>query len=361
MRVFHPESVSSILVMRLYFIGDVLLSTPVFESLKRRFPEARVTALVKRRALDVLRGNPWIDEVLLHDEEGRGGFRLGLELRRRRFDVAVDLTGDLRTSWLLYASDPGFRVGFNHAGFGFLLDRRIAYRSEGHVVDHLMSAVAPLGVTGDAPSPAIYPDDADAASAAGLLADAGLAEAPYVVMSPGGNWSHRRWPAARFGEVAAFAADAHGLRSLVIGSSDDAPIAAEVVEASCGAAVNVAGRTGIRELAVLASDARAFVGNDSGPMHVAAAAGCPVVALFGPNTPVLFGPRGSPSRVIWHEYECSPCDQKRCARADRPCIEEITVSEVEEALSSLLTETAGRAAGVEGAASADARGEEAPR
>ncbi len=342
MRVFHAEGVRSILVMRLYFIGDVLLSTPVLEALKRTFPEASLTLLLKRRALDVVRGNPWVDETMVYDERGRGGVRLGMELRRRRFDVAVDLTGDLRTSWLLLAADTGFRVGFNHAGFGFLLDRRIPYKSEVHVVDHMMNAVAPLGVEGPAPPPSIYPDEVDEVGAARLLEGVGARAFEYLVVSPGANWVHRRWPAERFGEVASLAAERHGLRTLVIGSSADKAIADRLVDASGGSAVDVTGRTSIRELAVLASRARAFVGNDSGPMHVAAASGCPVVALFGPNTPVLFGPRGAPSRVLWPAADCCPCDQKTCARQDRPCVRDIGVAEVMDALSSLLDETARR-------------------
>ena len=127
-RSFDPAAVRSILVIRLYFIGDVLLSTPVFAALKDAFPGASLTVLVKKRATDVLRNNPNVNRVLEYDAVPRYHSpvwqgRLAATLRRERFDLVVDLTGDLRSSWLVFAADPGFRVGFNHAGLGFLLDR----------------------------------------------------------------------------------------------------------------------------------------------------------------------------------------------------------------------------------------------
>ncbi len=348
-RAFHPADVRAILVVRLYFVGDVLLATPVLEALRATFPDAGITTLIKRRARDVLLENPHVDEVLEYDavphyHSPRWLWRLAQTLRRRRFDLAVDLTGDMRSSWLLFAADPAFRVGVNHAGAGFLLDRRRPYRSPGHVVDHLVSVVETVGagVTGE-PSPRIYLTLDEISRAGALLAEGGLGDgSPFVLMSPGANWAYRRWPADRFGRLAARVLERTGLRSVVAGTAEDAPLAESVVAASSGAAVSVAGRTGLRELAGLAGLARAFVGNDSGPMHVAASQGTPVVALFGPNTPTRFAPRGAPSRVIWPDYPCSPCSQKRCVRREDPCMESIEVGAVLEALEELLDGRRGR-------------------
>lgn len=341
-RRFDPGSVRSILVMRLYFIGDVLLSTPVLDALKRTFPDASLAVLIKKRSRDVLRHNPHVDEVIEYDAPERyhsplWQFSLTRSLRRRRFDLAVDLTGDLRTSWLLFATEPGFRVGFNHAGFGSLLDRRVPYRSEGHGVDHLLSAVAAVGATTDEPEPRLYLTDGERAEAAVTLRDAGLPEGtPFVGLAPGANWEFRRWSPERFGALAAMARERLGLASVVTGSPDDVEIADAVVAHSDGSALSLAGRSDIRKLAAVASAARAFVANDSGPMHVASAAGTPVVGLFGPNTPEVYAPRGAPSRVVWHRYPCCPCDQKHCVREDDPCMTAIEVEEVFDALRELV-------------------------
>jgi lipopolysaccharide heptosyltransferase II len=344
-RAFHPESVDSILVMRLYFVGDVLLSTPVFEALKGAFPRANLTLLLKRRALEVVERNPFVDNVVVYD--GVSNYHspawlasLAGRLRKARYGLCVDLTGDLRSSWLLLASDPGFRIGFNHAGCGFLLDRRTPYRSEGHVVDHLVGTVSPVGATLQGPVPRLYLTDRERRSAIRMVHERGIEEdAGYVVVSPGANWEFRRWPAVRFGHLAAMVRDRLGLRSVIVGSADDAGLANEVLTASDGAATSIAGATSLRDLAAVSAAASAFVGNDSGPMHLAASQGTPVVALFGPNTPERFAPRGCPSRVLWARFDCSPCSQRRCLRPHNPCMDAISVEEAFDALVSLLDES----------------------
>ena len=347
-RRFHPESVESILVIRLYFIGDVLLSTPVIEALGRRFPDARLTVLVKKRCADILTGNPYVDEVMVYDNVDHYHsplwiWRLARELRRRRFSLSVDLTGDQRSSWMVLAADPAFRVGVNHAGMGFLLDRRRPYRATGHVVDHLLTTVESLDVRSSTPAPRMYLMDEERAAAGALLADVGVdAGAGVLALSPGANWPFRRWRPERFGELAALAREHLGLASVVLGSSDDAGLAEAVVASSSGAAVSLAGRTSPRGLAAVLEEARAFVGSDSGPMHIAAAVGTPVIGLFGPNTPEHFGPRGAPSRVLWKKFACSPCSQKKCVRPNGTCMDAITVGEVRHALESLLSEEATR-------------------
>lgn len=345
-REFHSDGVSSILVLRLYFVGDALLSTPVFEALKRRFPRASLSVLVKKRATGILAGNPFVDEVIEYDAVARYHSpvwlgRLARELRRRRFGLAVDLTGDLRSSWLLLAADPGFRVGFNHAGLGFLLDRSVPYRAQGHVVDHLLSSVACVGASLEDPRPRLYLDASDQRAAQALLSEFGLSpeRSPFVVLSPGANRRYRRWPAERFGRLAAVARERFGIPSVVVGSGEDSRLAEEVVASSGGAALSLAARTSLRTLGAITARARAFVGNDSGPLHIAASQGTPVVALFGPTTPERFAPRGAPSRIIWPHYPCSPCDQRRCPRAADPCMDAIEVEEVVGALGALIEET----------------------
>lgn len=339
-RDFHPESVRSILVMRTYFLGDVLLATPVLEALRRAFPAARIVVLAKRRGVAVLANNPNVDEVVVYDDAPdyhlpHRQWRLALRLRRERFDLAVDLSGNLMSSWILWAADPGYRVGFNHAGFPRLLDRRIPYVSEGSVVEHLLSAVASLGATAD-PFPRIYLRDEEREEAARVLAEAGVARGTrFAALSPGANWEYRRWPAERHAELSR-RLRVDGVPSVLTGSEDDRELCDGIAEASRGSAVSLAGRLDVRGLAAALERAAVFVGSDSGPMHIAAAVGTPVVALFGPNTPERFAPRGAPTRVLRHAYPCSPCEQKRCVRPDDRCMAAITVDEVFAAAKELL-------------------------
>jgi lipopolysaccharide heptosyltransferase II len=354
MREFDSDAVRAILVIRLYFVGDVLLSTPVMAALRSRFVDAHIAVLIKRRARDILEGNPDVDEVIEYDEVERYHspvwlWRLARRLRRARYDLIVDLTGDHRSSLLMAAAEPGYRVGVNHAGMGFLLDRRIPYRSEGHIVDHLLTSVEPLGAVADDPVPVLVLTEDEIEASRELLSRAGLggrgrfeeragsgSEARFVALSPGANWPPRRWPAERFGALAAMASERLGMRSAVVGSPADVETAAAVEAASGGAAVSLAGRTSIRTLAGVARLASAFVGNDSGPLHIAASQRTPVVGLFGPNTPERYAPRGGESRVLWPAYPCSPCPQRECTRPDDPCMEAISVQDAFDALASLV-------------------------
>ena len=344
MRTFQRDGVRSVLVLRLYFVGDVLLSTPVLAALRAGLPDARIDVLVKRRAAPVLERSPHVDEVILYDEPERYHnpvwmCRLAARLRGARYDLAVDLTGDHRSSLLLAAADPGFRTGLNHCGMGFLLDRRIPYRSDGHVVDHLLRSVEALGLGPEDRAPVLVLGEEEVDASRGILRDAGIdPPEPFIALSPGANWPPRRWPAERFGALASRIRTGLGLRSAVLGSRSDVDIATAVVEASRGDATSLAGKTGLRTLAGVASLATVFVGNDSGPMHVAASQGTPVVALFGPNTPRRYAPRGAPSEVLWSPTDCAPCAQKRCVRASDRCMERISVDDAYEAVASLLAD-----------------------
>jgi len=342
-RRFHPESVESILVIRLYFIGDVLLSTPVFEALGRRFPDARLTVLVKRRCMDILAGNPYVDDVIVYDAVDHYHsplwiWRLARELRGRRFSLSVDLTGDSRSSWMVLAADPAFRVGVNHAGMGFLLDSRTPYRATGHVVDHLVSSVEVLGATTDNASPRLYLNDDERFLAAALLDEVGIGPGErFLAVAPGGNLPLKRWAPTRFGSLARLVRERFGMPTAVLGSESDVAMARTVVESSGGAAVSLAGRTSIRMAGAVSAAAAVFVGNDSGPMHVAAAVGTPVVGLFGPTRPELYAPRGAPCVVVTAP---SVPSAEAASAIDGPTMDGISVESAAAALRSLLGEEA---------------------
>ncbi len=352
-RRFHPESVESILFIRLYFIGDVLLSTPVIEALGRRFPDARLTVLVKRRCRDILIGNPYVDEIMVYDAVDHYHsplwiWRLARELRGRRFSLSVDLTGDRRSSWMVLAADPAFRVGVNHAGMGFLLDHRTPYRATGHVVDHLVSSVEVLGATTDDASPRLYLSDEERSGAAALLEGAGIGPGErFLAVAPGANLPLKRWAPTRFGSLAGLARERLGMPTAVLGSESDMELARTVVESSGGAAVSLAGMTEIRMAGAVSAAAAAFVGNDSGPMHVAAAVGTPVVGLFGPTRPELYAPRGASCRVV-RAVSAPPADAAPGAPAGAsdgtgaPTMDDIDVESAAAALESLLSEEATR-------------------
>ena len=146
----------------------------------------------------------------------------------------------------------------------------------------------------------------------------------YAVIVPGARWDTKIWPAGNFGRLASMLP----LRSLVIGSKSDLGIAERVVQASGGRAISLAGKTGLKELVEIMRHARIVISNDSGPMHIAAGFQVPVIAIFGPTSPVRTGPYGKGHIVMKSDLECAPCFKKHCS--DLNCMQEITVKAVYE-------------------------------
>ena len=151
----------------------------------------------------------------------------------------------------------------------------------------------------------------------------------YAVIVPGARWQTKQWPAERFARLASML----GIRSVIVGSAADYQTAKVIEAASGGKALSIAGETDIRELICIIKDARYMITNDSGPMHIAAACGVPVIAIFGPTSPVLTGPYGSNNIIVQASADCSPCRKRKCD--DMKCMKEITVEQVMEAVGRL--------------------------
>ena len=331
----------NVLVIKLRYIGDVLLATPVLQSLRAAWPEARVTVLVNRGTEGVLARNPHVDEVLILDRVGAGrGIGLLRALRRRRYDCVIDLTDSDRSAVMTMATGAPTRVGFNWEhrwrGLAYTSIVDLAYGAL-HMVDYDLGALGPLGVSAVTNRPTLHAGQQGATEAAGLLADAGagLTGRPWIMIHPGARYWFKAWPEDRF---AAFIdrMGACGLPSALVGGPGEQE-KAERLSALCEhAPVNVTGRTSLPGLAALMRHCALFVGNDAGPMHMAAAVGTPVVALFGPSDPAVWGPRGVQSSVLYKGLDCRACFHPTCTRGSDSCMNRISVEEVLEETKRLL-------------------------
>jgi heptosyltransferase-1 len=247
------------------------------------------------------------------------------ELKLGGYDLAVDLQGLLRSGVITMASRAPVRIGFSEAREG---SRRFyTERVEGgkglHAVDRYLRIAAALGCdTGKIVFPFPPLKEQTEKRIGELLKD----HRDYVVLVPGARWQSKIWPAERFGEVAAMLP----LKSVVIGSRADTASAEEIVRASGGKAISLAGKTSLGELTGVMKGARGVISNDSGPMHIAAALGVPVAAIFGATSAVLTGPYGKGHIIISSEVSCSPCFRRRCDKLE--CMEEITALSVFEKL-----------------------------
>jgi lipopolysaccharide heptosyltransferase II len=344
----------NILLIRLRLIGDVVFTTPIPRALKRAFPGARVTYLVEAQAAPVVRTNPAIDEVIAIGRP-RGlariaaDVRLAHRLRRRRFDVVVDLHGGPRSSWLAWASRARQRIGYDVAGRQWMYTRTVPrpreLRPRHSVVNQWDLLGAIEGWPGDAPDPARdaveMPLDAAAdARIAARLEGHGIGEGEELIVAhvSAGN-PFRRWPEPAFVELVVALAGAAPRRRIVLSSGPSDRRAADRIAAAARQALGEAagrvvefGEFDLAELRALIGRARLFVGGDTGPLHVAATTATPVVGLYGPTLAARSAPWRDP-RVPTESVEvaglaCRPCDQRACAPGDFRCLTTLKPSEV---------------------------------
>ncbi|MBI4598153.1 MAG: lipopolysaccharide heptosyltransferase II [Candidatus Omnitrophica bacterium] len=345
---FHPRR---ILVIRLDRIGDVVLSTPVLQALRHQYPHAFIAMMVRPACNDVVQGNPYLNDVMLYEKEGRhrgawATIRFALRLRQAQFDTAIVLHPTNRSHWIAWLAGIPVRIGYRRK-CGWLLTRRMPHRKhegERHEAVYTLELLRLLGITPPEPHPVVPIHAASASRVEALLRSAGIAETDALIaVHPSASCPSKRWMPQRFAEVADRLAADHGVRICLIAGSEDAAQAALVEQVLQSPALNFAGQLSLAELAVLLRRCRLLISNDSGPVHVAAAVGTPVVDIFGRNqrglSPRRWGPLGEGHVILHKEVGCVTCLAHNCD-IEFLCLTSLTVDEVYQAAVSILSREA---------------------
>ncbi len=323
------------LLVRLGALGDIVHALPAAAALRERYPDAQVDWLVDIRHAAVLDLVPVISRRVVVDSRRWGAsFRAVRALRRERYDAAVDLQGLVKSAAFARMSGAARVIGFARAH----LREPIAagFYSEAcdpgdatHVIDKNMSVLTLFGIAERRRQfPIAVPESVTCEPVVERVRRAGLRG--YTLINPGAAWPNKRWPPARFGEIASLLSERHRLLPVVLWGPGEQALAAGVVEASNGIAM-VAAPTGIGDLLALARGARLMVSGDTGPLHLAAAVGTPVVALFGPTDPARNGPWDASDISLSRFADCVCHYERRCRRS-RGCIEDLTVEDVRAAI-----------------------------
>jgi len=340
--------VKNILVIKLRYLGDVLLATPVFQALRERYPDARLTAAVTKGTEEMLKGNRNLDDVLVVERTSLAGqLKFARTLRQRRFDCVVDLTDGDRSAVLAWFSGAPVRIGFNeeHRWRGLLYTVVATPRVDAvHRIAHDLEIVRSLGIEPKPGQPELPISNEEEGAAAKLLDEiAGESLAgegrPLIMLQPGARYWFKAWPIERFAILADRLADRRSCRVLIGGDPTEREMAQGIRTQAASKPVVLAGRTTVRQYAAILKRCALFVGNDNGPMHMAAALGVPVVALFGPSNPAEWGPRGTHAEVLYNGLDCRGCFHPTCTRGEANCMRQIGVDDVFAAAVRLLVAT----------------------
>ena len=324
---------NNILIIKLRYIGDVLLATPTVRAIKAARPDARVTMMVNRGTEDVLSGNRDLGEIMVLDKGSLAAqSRLIAGLRARQFDTVIDLTDGDRSAFLTRISGAPVRIGFNdeHRWRGRYYTQVVPpVPGVRHRIDRDLETLKPFNIQAGSTNPQLWLTPEEANSADQLLAQLGVERSQsMVILQPGARYWFKAWPLERFAELADRLASQCGCQVLIGGSDQDIQLAQEIRQMAKSAPIIMTGRTNIKQFAAVAKQSVLFVGSDSGAMHIASAVGTPVVALFGPSNPGEWGPRGGPVEVLYKESDCRSCFHPTCTRGEENCMKLITVEEV---------------------------------
>jgi heptosyltransferase-2 len=327
-------------VLQTSFLGDVVLTTPLLTALRASLRPARLTVVVRPEAVPLLAHHPCIDEVFVDDKRGRdrglgGAVRVARRLRARRIDVAVSPHRSLRSALVLAGAGVGLRVGFQDSRGAFLYHLRVRRERVRHDVERNLGLLSAFGVRPEEhlEPPRLVPGAAAEAAATRLLGELGLGDGRALyALCPGSVWRTKRWNARGFGIVARALGAREGAAVLLLGGPAEAVVGERIERHAAGAAVNLVGRTDLATFVALAGRMRAVIANDSAPMHIAAARGVPVVAVFCATTPAQgYGPYAAVAEVVGADLECRPCGRhggRTCPRGTEDCRHLVTAEQV---------------------------------
>jgi lipopolysaccharide heptosyltransferase II len=325
-------------------LGDIVHSLPVLTALRARFPQAHIAWVVNRAYQPLLEGHPDLDETLTFDRAAARAGWLGAgralagflgTLRNRRFDLAVDLQGLLRSGLMSLATGARRRVGFADAREGgrwCYTDRVDAPRNRAlHAVDRYWRLAGALGAAAGPPVFRVHVAPAAAKWADGELA--GLPR-PWLVLGVGSRWLTKRWLPEHFAELANRVRSAFGGAAVFVGGADEAALAGAVRGRLGGPSLDLTGRTALPQLVAVLARADVMLANDTGPLHLAAALGRPVVAPYTCTRAAWTGPYGPAHRAVETRVWCAGSCRKRCSRME--CMAELTPDRLWPALREVL-------------------------
>jgi len=336
-----------ILITRTDRLGDVVLSTPVLRAVREAYPDSFIAVMVRPYTKECIEGNPYINEVILYDKYGihkslSGSFKFALELRKRKFDIALVLHPTNRVNLIVFLAGIPRRVGFNKK-LGFLLTKRLSntkHLGKKHEADYTMDIIRAAGIEPKHRSLYIPTKKYVQKSINETLLKKGVLKTDrLVVLHPSASCPSKKWPYKKFAALADRLIDEFNVKIALIGGADGRADADKTRQNMKHDVIDLSGRIGISQLASLLKRCHLFISNDSGPVHVSSAVGTPVISIFGRRDPglgpVRWGPTGKYDIILHKDVGCSRCLAHNCDK-NFLCLSAIEEDEVFNAAKNFL-------------------------
>ena len=345
----------NILMVKLSAIGDVIHTLPALNAIKSHFPDAHITWLVEEGAASLVEGHEALDRVLVSKRKRwmRGLrsssffstiseiYRFIKALRDTYYDMILDFQALLKSGVLIALARGQRKIGFGKGlehmehSYIFLNERIPAVDMEIHALSRGMMFIEALGIPSNTVEYKLPVSSHDHEKVDDLMRTYGLLGAKILIaINPVAKWETKLWANKKFSQLADMLIHRYDAKIVFTGGHDDRSTIQDIMAAMKGHAVNLAGHTTLKMLAALYEKMVFAVSTDTGPMHMAAAVGTPVVALFGPTAPWRTGPFGTGHQIVRGGPECSPCFKRECKTID--CMEQISVQQVIDAIHKLM-------------------------
>lgn len=330
------DSIHKILVIKLRGIGDVLLSTIVTKNLRLAFPDAQIDYLTEPPSVDVLQGNPFLNDIITFDKSAMSGRGLIQLIRRRGYDLVIDLFGNPRTALVTRLSRAKNRVGYRFRGRTYAYNTVVTPRGGiVHNTQFNLDALEAIDVAIQDRNIYFQFANDDTTYVNDFLSNANLNDRFLVCINPGGGWYTKRWGLGRFAELGDRLVEKYGANIILTWGPGQLPDA-EKIRSTMKSVAHIAPATTLKQYGALLKRCAIVVTNDSGPMHIAAALRVPVLGIYGPTNPTLQGPFGPQHVVVRKEnLDCLGCNLTKCP-IGHPCMLELSVDAVMRSVEELL-------------------------
>ncbi|MCM8820167.1 MAG: lipopolysaccharide heptosyltransferase II [Candidatus Omnitrophica bacterium] len=322
-----------ILIVNVNWLGDAVMTTPLFKAIKEALPSCYLAVMVVPRLVDVFSQNPYIDEIIIFDAKTlHRSFKEKLKfakfLKEKNFDTAFLIHRSFTRAFILWLAGIKSRIGYRRLKNFFVLTKKIEPPPKNlHRQDYYLYLFENCGFIIKDRFPKIFFDDSDRLEARDFVFDLKRKHKFVVGINPAGNWKPKRWPASYFARLADELIDQLNASILFVGSAKDIDVVNEVINNMKNTAINLAGKTTIKKLAALMEYLDLFISNDSGPAHIAASQGTNTIVIFGPTSDKITSPIGRAVKIIKKPINCIiPCYKKNCL--DNICMKNILPSQV---------------------------------